>query len=412
MSSIRTVPGPVAPTELPGMQPWRYPVLLALLALCVGVSALPTPLYALYAEAWRYPPVLTTVVFAAYAIGALTAVLVSGPLSDRFGRRPVLVVSLLLVLVGLGVFVTADDVTALVVARLVHGLGIGAVVVAGGAGLLDLRPTDAARTGTRNAIAFTLGIAAGALGAAALAQADLAPLVAPYLASGALVLVLLVAVLAMREPLPASARPGGALRLPRPGVPAAVRPRFVVAATGVGAAWAVLGVFLSLEPGIATTAAGATGPLFGGTLVAVFAGAAALAQSVGSRYPARPVAVVGDAATAVLLVVSLVAFAAGSGPLILLGAVPLGAGYGLAFAGSLRHLTVEVPAEHRGAVMSAFYLVAYAAMVVPTLLAGVAATVWTPAAVLAPFSVAAALLAAVAAVQGARAGRTGRVSGR
>lgn len=388
----------------PAVQRWRYPVLLVLLAVGVAVSALPTPLYALYADRWHTSPLVTTVVFTAYAVGALTSVLLSGALSDRFGRRPVLVVALLLVLLGLGVFAAATGVTALVVARLVHGLGIGAVVVAGGAALLDLRPHDAARSGTWNGIAFTLGIAGGAVSSAALAQADLAPLVSPYLLAAALTVPLLGLVLVMREPRTPATGPRTALRIPRPGVPAAMRPRFLFAASGVGAAWAVLGVFLSLEPGIATRAVHADGPLLAGLVVGAFGVAAAVTQAVSSRYPARRVALVGDVATAVLLVVGLGAFATGSGPVVVTSAAALGAAYGLAFGGSLRHLTAEVPAEHRGGVMSAFYLVAYGAMAVPTVLAGVAATVWSPTVVLAPFSVVVAGLAVAVAGHGFRTG--------
>jgi predicted MFS family arabinose efflux permease len=404
--AMSTTPVPMAVRPAGGPRPrrdLRYPVLLVLLTVCVAVSAVPTPLYAIYAELWGYPPVTTTLVFAAYAVGALASVLLSGPVSDRFGRRPVLLVALVLVLVGLGLFVAADGVAHLVLARLLHGLGIGAAVVAGGAALLDLRPGSAARTGTWNGIAFTVGIGLGALGTAAAAQWDLAPLIAPFLVAAGLVAVLLVLVLAMREP--GSPAGGGArVALVRPGVPASVRARFALAATGVAAAWGALGVFLSLEPGIATAAVHASGPLFAGAVVGVFAGAAAVAQGVGARFPARRVAVVGDIATAALLLVCLGAFAVGDRVLVLGAATLLGAAYGLAFGGALRHLMADIPAASRGAVTSAFYLVAYGAMIVATVLAGTGATVWSPAGVLVPFSVLAALVSVGAAVQGIRAG--------
>src|SRR4051812_50091031 len=66
----------------------------------------------------------------------------------------------------------------------------------------------------------------------------------------------------------------------------------------------------------------------------------------------------------------------------------MGLSFGLAFGGSLRHLGSVVPAAHRGQVMSAFYVLAYAAMAVPTILAGWAATTWGLAAVFPWFSLA------------------------
>ena len=54
------------------------------------------------------------------------------------------------------------------------------------------------------------------------------------------------------------------------------------------------------------------------------------------------------------------------------GAIVGGGGFGVAFLGALRALSAVIPPEHRGAVMSAFYIVAYAAISVPAILAGVA----------------------------------------
>jgi MFS family permease len=67
--------------------------------------------------------------------------------------------------------------------------------------------------------------------------------------------------------------------------------------------------------------------------------------------------------------------------LVFVAAALLGATFGLGFGGSLRHLSDVVPADKRGETMSAFYLLAYTAMAVPTLVAGWAATRWDLAAV-------------------------------
>jgi hypothetical protein len=65
------------------------------------------------------------------------------------------------------------------------------------------------------------------------------------------------------------------------------------------------------------------------------------------------------------------AVAIDSGPLYLLGSIVAGAGFGVAFLGALRSLSASIPAEHRSAVMSAFYIVAYASLSLPAILAGV-----------------------------------------
>ncbi|MFI1586111.1 MFS transporter [Embleya sp. NPDC020630] len=382
----------------PGRRPqsWSYAALLALLMLGQATSAIPSPLYSLYAEKWDYPPFLTTVIFAAYGAVAVVAILVSGALSDRYGRRPVLIVAVLLLLAGLAVFIFAAGPGYLVVARMLNGLGIGAVVVVGGAALLDVSPERAARSGTLTAIAFNVGIAVAALGAAGLAQADFHPLLLPYLADALIALVLLVLLLAMCEPHPsAGAVPLG---IPRPQVPREIRGRFVFAVIGAGAAWAVLGVCFSLEPSIAAHAAHVTGPFFGGVVIAAVTVSAAFAQVAGARYPARTVALVGDTALAVLMPAGVGGFATGNATVIIVTVALQGGAYGLAFGGSLRHLTAHIPTERRGAVMSMFYLIAYGALITPTLLVGIGATLWGDTVIFPVFSVLAALVCLSAVV--------------
>ncbi|MFD6278012.1 MFS transporter [Streptomyces sp. NPDC060209] len=377
-------------------QSWSYATLLVLLMLGQATSAIPSPLYSVYAEKWDYPPILTTVVFAAYGAVAVIAILVSGALSDRYGRRPVLLVAVLLLLAGLAVFVFAAGPGYLVVARMLNGAGIGAIVVVGGAALLDVSPERAARSGTLTAIAFNVGIAAAALGTAALAQTHFHPLLLPYLADALIALVLLVLLVVMREPHPSAGT--APLRVPRPHVPKEIRGRFVFAAIGAGAAWAVLGVCFSLEPSIASHAADIDGPFFGGVVIAAVTLAAAFAQVVSGRFPARTVALVGDTALAVLMLAGVGGFATGNAVVIIVTVALQGGAYGLAFGGSLRHLTAHIPAEHRGAVMSTFYLLAYGALITPTLLVGIGATLWSDTAIFPVFSVLAALLCLSAVV--------------
>jgi hypothetical protein len=66
--------------------------------------------------------------------------------------------------------------------------------------------------------------------------------------------------------------------------------------------------------------------------------------------------------------------AADSAALYLAGALVGGAGFGVAFLGALRALSAVIPAEHRSAVMSAFYVVAYGALSLPAVLAGILVT--------------------------------------
>src|SRR3954453_9428165 len=168
-----------------------YPLLIGLLAVALGVSGAPAPLYGVYEREWHLAPITTTLVFAVYAFAALGSALVAGQIPDRWGRKPLLLASVVAMVAGLVVFMTAQDVAALFVARALHGAAVGATVVAASAALLDLRPHDGARTGHLSGIIFNIGMAVTILGASVLAQYGPDPLVTPYAVVAAVVVLLL-----------------------------------------------------------------------------------------------------------------------------------------------------------------------------------------------------------------------------
>lgn len=103
-------------------------------------------------------------IFAVYAVAALGAVLVSGRISDVVGRKPVLIAALIALMVGLGVFLIADSMALLLLARAIHGAAVGSIVVAGAAALLDLRPHHGVRTGQLSGVSFNIGMTVAILG--------------------------------------------------------------------------------------------------------------------------------------------------------------------------------------------------------------------------------------------------------
>jgi MFS family permease len=85
-------------------------------------------------------------------------------------------------------------------------------------------------------------------------------------------------------------------------------------------------------------------------------------------------AAAGSVALAAGVATIVAAAATGSAALYLAGCAVGGAGFGAAFLGGLRALVATIPPEHRAAVMSAFYIVAYGSLSVPAVLAGVVVT--------------------------------------
>ena len=72
-------------------------------------GAAPTPLYQQYQEIFGLAPFMLTIIFAAYVVSLLAALLTVGSLSDYVGRRPAIMAALALNIVAMLMFVAADS---------------------------------------------------------------------------------------------------------------------------------------------------------------------------------------------------------------------------------------------------------------------------------------------------------------
>ncbi|GAA1881362.1 MFS transporter [Williamsia serinedens] len=136
-----------------------------------------TPLLVMYESVHGLPGTVVDALLFAYVLGIVPALLIGGPLSDRFGRvrlmRPApLVAALGSVILAVG----ADHVWLLVVGRVLSGVGLGLAMAVGSSWVKELSgapwtpdasPTLGAR---RAAMSLTFGLGVGAAVAGVLAQ--------------------------------------------------------------------------------------------------------------------------------------------------------------------------------------------------------------------------------------------------
>lgn len=347
-----------------------YWLAAAVIGLCLFASVVPSPLYHLYAAAWHFSPLTLTLIYATYAFGVLTALLLAGRVSDQAGRRPVLLVAIPALMVSWLVFIAASSAPWLFVARGLQGLATGTALSAASAALLDLHPRrDPVGAGLANGVASAGGLGLGALTSAALVQTGVAPRVLPYV----LLLVLFAAALAgaFWMPEPVENRSRFRLTPARPRVPAGIRHPFLIAALAVLGSWSIAGLFFSIGAQLSAELFGSANVIVAGLGGITLTLAAALAQLVFHRAVPWIGASLGSAGLAVGMAAIVIAAATGSSALFTIGAFVAGAGFGVAFLGGLRQLTSVIPAEHRAAVMSAFYVVAYTSLSIPAVIAGV-----------------------------------------
>ncbi len=334
----------------------------------LAASSAPSPLYALYREAWGFSALTLTVVFSSYAFALLAGLLVFGALSDYRGRRPVIMLAMVLEAGSLLLFLHAHSVASLLAARLLQGVATGIATSALGAALIDI---DQAQGALVNSAAPMVGMGVGALGTSVLVQFAPAPTALVY----ELLLALFALQLALTWFLPETVtRRPGALKSLRPRIAIPVQAR--AAMWGVmpvnTAQWALGGFYLSLGPSVARLVSGSHSAVIGGAAIAALVLPSAVAILwVRSRSP-RFALLGGSALLGLGLAVSLAGIAMLSGPVYFIGTVIGGLGFGASFNGSLRSLVSLAAPQERGELMAGFFTFSYLAFSVPAILAGVA----------------------------------------
>src|SRR6516165_12583099 len=88
-------------------------------------GAAPTMLYQRYQETFGLTPFILTIIFGAYALSLLGALLTVGSLSDYIGRRPAILAALSLNVAAMVMFISANSAAALIAARAVQGFATG-----------------------------------------------------------------------------------------------------------------------------------------------------------------------------------------------------------------------------------------------------------------------------------------------
>jgi len=352
--------------------------------------------------------------FLVYALILIPGLLVGGPASDRFGRRPVVwpfvalspLATLLLVL-------GPRSLAMIAVGRALAGLCSGVVFGAATAWVQEVS-LDEGLSVRRSALALTGGFGLGPVVAAVLAQWAGDPLVVPYLphlvigTAAAVLLAWTPSGVALRSPAPVRSRvsPATVRRWP----PAAVRIRrfWLAVAPGSPLVFGSVALAIVVLPEEVTSAR---------TLSAGFAGlmtALSFAAGVAVQPFARRLrdmlagAVAGLACAAAGAAVGIAAVAAADRVLAGAAAVLLGLAFGLCLVSGLRQAEHMAGPDERGAVIACYYALAYLGFAVPYLAAGLGALAGKTGA----FVALTALIAALALWTTGYAARLRRSSGR
>ncbi|MEU0165220.1 MFS transporter [Streptomyces iakyrus] len=303
-----------------------------------------TPLYVLWQRDIGFSKGTLTVVFAFYIVGLLGSLLVSGVVSDRLGRKPVLLPALALALAACAIFATATTVVALIVARLFTGIAVGAVVSAGMAAVTDVAGPERKRLAALLAsCAMVFGAGLGPLLAGLLSETLPAPTVTVFVVEAVLLLTAVLTVLRMPVRRAATRGKGAWVRVP--GVPHGngihLALGIAVFAPGITATSFVL----SLGPTLLTELLGTTSRIVAGAMAFVMFLAATGVQFAVQKLPRRTILTAGAMSTTLSMAALIAAVHASSVALLVASALLAGAGQGMGQLGGLSLLNSTVPGQ-------------------------------------------------------------------
>lgn len=344
-------------------------------SMCVGVmgTALASPLYPLYQEAWNLLPSHIAQIYVAYMLAALATLLFLGRLSDRHGFLPVLRGGVIVVTVGITVSALAWDPFSFVVSRVLIGLASGLIVTSSSLGLAQLSKSGSSqRVAATISLTLAFGFGLGPVVGGLIAQWVPYPLISAYIPSIVLGLLAIYALFRVKlEPNPNAPRPhtGGwrhwlpALSLPAPPL---TRP-YLIGGLSAFSAFGMFSLYASLAPSFMDSLVPWRGPAVSGLSIGVILFLSAAFQFVARPWVTKTVIILGLLGL-FLANILLILNTQTTSPLLFASSVLATAfGHGLCNLGGISVVNKVAPPYQRAGLLSTYLMIAYLGSILPVL---------------------------------------------
>jgi MFS family permease len=374
----------------------------ALIGVMFMATTLVTPLYTLYRDTFHFSQITLTLIYAVYVVGNLAALMFFGRLSDQIGRRkvtfPVIGVGILSTLI----YLTAENIAALFIARMLSGFAIGLSTSTGAAWLAELYGPKSRARATLMAIQGNLvGLSVGALMAGLLAQYAAWPLRLVFVVY---VVMLIALLLLMRKAPETVEHPVASLReapmTPRIGVPASLRKQFIAPAVAGFGGFALFGFYAALAPSILQQQLHETNKAMGGGVVFELCVVASAAVLVTRAMKSRHAMLTGLVLLLPALLILVLAQAETSLALLLTGTAVSGVATALCYRGSLQVVNEIAPSDRRAEIISTYLICCYIGNSLPVIGVGIISTLSGPIVASSAFAITIALFVVAALISG------------
>jgi MFS family permease len=376
---------------------WK--ALMGLFVLTMGTSII-TPLLPLYQDHFGLSTGTLTLLFVTYTVTVVPTMLLAGNLSDRLGRKWLMLPSMAILTIASLVFSLSDSVPLLFVGRVLQGLGIGGFLGVGVAFVVDhARPNSKALAATLGGVFFRVGFGLGPGLAGIIAHYSSDPRHRPFEFHVVLMVLGMVAVALAGETV--VRRRGEPFRI-RIGVPEGQMRGFLTFLAPATFMMSFLeGTLLSVVPIYVVRTLDVHNLVLIGLIGFLILGAGAATPFLVRGLDPRRSVMIGVAVSSVESLLVVGASQVGTVALVVAAAAAIGFTNGFILMGGTVICGTIVPIEERGKLLSVLYMCAYAGTL-PVVGLGYLSTAIGLTATLAVFSAVALLLAAFVLIVGRR----------
>ncbi len=339
--------------------------------LTFAASAVSVPLYGLLADELQIERSLLSFVTVSYFIGTVSSLLFFARLSDHLGRRPLVLASLVISIIGCLLLAHIASLGMFCAGRFLHGIACGIAMGSAGSYVLDNSENKPAWVPSAvNTSGSQMGFAIGAFIAAGIAGAGLGTALGFY---GIAALEALCACALLVAPETISGHPG-ALRsvAPKLMMPKLVRVVLPVCCCAFVCTWGIGGFYQTFSFSLGQACFHDPSIFYAALAFALYMLSGFPGSVLSGRFDALVSQRLGMTFVWVAFVLLMIAVHEGLGGLLIFVCVLGGVAHGMAYSAALRRAMTYVTQEERAGTLSSITLISYAGAMGPNLIVGFA----------------------------------------